>query len=128
MFNILIFLLHSPGICCWTVINLSFAWHQLEAYGYISDSMILLNILHAMYVVDFFWNERWYLKTIDICHDHFGFMLAWGDFVWLPYMYTLQVSYDLQFVLYMTLRKPTKCKGRELKQKYKYLKSELVSY
>lgn len=45
----------------------------------------------AIYVLDFFWNEAWYLKTIDICHDHFGWYLGWGDCVWLPYLYTLQV-------------------------------------
>ena len=42
-------------------------------------------------MLDFFWNEAWYLKTIDICHDHFGWYLGWGDCVWLPYLYTLQV-------------------------------------
>lgn len=42
-------------------------------------------------MLDFFWNETWYLKTIDICHDHFGWYLGWGDCVWLPYLYTLQV-------------------------------------
>jgi len=52
---------------------------------------MLVNVLQAVYVVDFFWNEAWYLKTIDICHEHFGWMLAWGDLVWLPFMYTLQV-------------------------------------
>jgi len=55
--------------------------------------MICLNILQAMYVVDFFKNESWYLRTIDICHDHFGYYFAWGDCVWLPYMYTLQSYY-----------------------------------
>lgn len=49
-------------------------------------------VLQAIYVLDFFWNETWYLKTIDICHDHFGWYLGWGDCVWLPYLYTLQVS------------------------------------
>lgn len=34
-----------------------------------------------------------YLRTIDICHDHFGFYLAWGSAVWLPTMYTLQSQY-----------------------------------
>ena len=34
-----------------------------------------------------------YLRTIDICHDHFGFYLAWGSMVWLPTVYTLQVQY-----------------------------------
>lgn len=48
-------------------------------------------VLQAIYVLDFFWNEAWYLKTIDICHDHFGWYLGWGDCVWLPYLYTLQV-------------------------------------
>jgi len=85
-----------PGIVCWTIINLSFAWHQYEKYRMVTDSVVLINILHAIYVVDFFWNEAWYLKTIDICHDHydhFGFNLAWGDLVWLPFMYTLQAHY-----------------------------------
>jgi hypothetical protein len=36
---------------------------------------------------------RRYLRTIDIAHDHFGFYLAWGDVVWLPFMYTLQSQY-----------------------------------
>ena len=49
------------------------------------------SVLQAIYVLDFFWNEAWYLKTIDICHDHFGWYLGWGDCVWLPYLYTLQV-------------------------------------
>lgn len=55
--------------------------------------MILVNVLQAIYVLDFFWNETWYLKTIDICHDHFGWYLGWGDCVWLPYLYTLQGLY-----------------------------------
>lgn len=50
--------------------------------------------MEAIYVLDFFWNEAWYLKTIDICHDHFGWYLGWGDCVWLPYLYTLQVTQD----------------------------------
>ncbi|CAK8673420.1 unnamed protein product [Clavelina lepadiformis] len=93
LFDFKLFCNGRPGIVCWTIINLSFAWYQKETYGFVSDSMILLNMLQAIYVLDFFWNEAWYLKTIDICHDHFGFYLAWGDFVWLPFMYTLQGLY-----------------------------------
>ncbi|GAM29289.1 hypothetical protein SAMD00019534_124650 [Acytostelium subglobosum LB1] len=82
-----------PGIVAWTLIDMSFAAAQYQQVGYITNSMILLNILHATYVLDFFYNEDWYLRTIDIAHDHFGFMLAWGDSVWLPFMYTLQSHY-----------------------------------
>lgn len=79
-----------PGIVAWTLINISFAATQYARYGVVTNSMMLVNFFQMLYVVYFFWKEAWYLKTIDIHHDHFGWMLAWGDSVWLPYMYTLQ--------------------------------------
>ena len=93
MFDFKLFFNGRPGICAWTLINLSFAAKQYETFGFVSNSMILLNILHAIYVLDFFYNEDWYLRTMDIAHDHFGFYLAWGDLVWLPFMYTIQSFY-----------------------------------
>ncbi len=92
-FDFKLFFNGRPGIVAWTLINLSFMAAQYSMYGTITNSMILINILHAIYVLDFFWNEAWYLNTIDICHEHFGWMLSWGDSVWLPYMYTLQGLY-----------------------------------
>ena len=94
-FDFKLFFNGRPGIIAWTLINISFAFKQYQIYGYVTNSMILVNILQAIYVIDFFWYESWYLKTIDISHDHFGWMLAWGDSVWLPYMYTLQGFYLL---------------------------------
>ncbi|KAH6568282.1 hypothetical protein BASA50_010527 [Batrachochytrium salamandrivorans] len=85
-----------PGIVAWTLINFSFAAAQYNKIGYVTNSMLLLNWLHAVYVLDFFYNEDWYLRTIDIAHDHFGFYLAWGDTVWLPWMYTLQSHFLLR--------------------------------
>ena len=85
-----------PGIIAWTLINLSFAAAQYQKIGRVTNSMALLNWLHAVYVLDFFYNEDWYLRTIDIAHDHFGFYLAWGDSVWLPWMYTLQSHFLLR--------------------------------
>lgn len=82
-----------PGIVAWTLINLSFASAQYVKFGTVTNSMLIVNFLQALYVLYFFWKEAWYLKTIDIHHDHFGWMLAWGDSVWLPYMYTLQAFY-----------------------------------
>lgn len=92
-FDFKLFFNGRPGIVAWTLINLSFAAKQYQLYGTVTNSMILVNVLQAAYVIYFFWNERWYLNTIDIHHDHFGWMLAWGDCVWLPYMYTLQGLY-----------------------------------
>ncbi|PVZ98178.1 hypothetical protein BB558_005816 [Smittium angustum] len=92
-FDFKLFFNGRPGIVAWTLINFSFAVAQYEQLGYVTNSMILLNILHATYVLDFFYFEDWYLRTIDIAHDHFGFYLGWGDCVWLPYTYTLQSHY-----------------------------------
>jgi 7-dehydrocholesterol reductase len=82
-----------PGIVMWTLIDLSFMAYQYQLHGFVTRSMVVVNLLHAAYVVDFFWNEDWYLRTIDICHDHYGFYLAWGSMVWLPTVYTLQAQY-----------------------------------
>jgi len=92
-FDFKLFFNGRPGIVAWTLIDLSAAAYQIENYGKLTDSMLLINVLHAIYVVDYFWNETWYLKTIDICHDHFGWYLAWGDLAWLPFTYTLQALY-----------------------------------
>lgn len=92
-FDVKLFFNGRPGIIGWVLINLSFACKQYQINGYISNGMILVNLLQLLYIVDFFYNEDWYLRTIDISHDHFGWMLSWGDLVWLPYMYTLQAQY-----------------------------------
>lgn len=93
MFDFKLFFNGRPGIIAWTLIDISFAAAQYNKIGYVTNSMYIVIFLHAMYVIDFFWNEDWYLRTIDIAHDHMGFYLAWGDLVWLPLMYTLQAQY-----------------------------------
>lgn len=67
--------------------------YQHQTYGHIDLSLILITTLHVLYVVDFFVNESWYLRTIDIAHDHYGFYLAWGCFCYLPITYTIQAQY-----------------------------------
>lgn len=67
--------------------------YQYQEYGRISPSLVLVTILQFIYVLDFFVNESWYLRTIDIAHDHYGFYLAWGCFCFLPTTYTLQAQY-----------------------------------
>lgn len=33
------------------------------------------------------------LTTMDLLHEGFGFMLAFGDLVWVPFTYSLQAYY-----------------------------------
>ncbi|KAJ3107369.1 7-dehydrocholesterol reductase [Phlyctochytrium planicorne] len=103
LFDFKLFHNGRPGIVAWTLINASFAVAQYREIGYVTNSMILLNFLHAVYVLDFFKHEDWYLRTIDIAHDHMGFYLAWGDSVWLPWMYTLQSHFLVRHQLDLSL-------------------------
>lgn len=40
--------------------DISFAALQAQLHGSISNSMIVVLLLHGVYIVDFFWNESWY--------------------------------------------------------------------
>uniref|UniRef100_A0A8B9Z3U2 Delta(14)-sterol reductase TM7SF2 n=1 Tax=Bos mutus grunniens TaxID=30521 RepID=A0A8B9Z3U2_BOSMU len=67
-----------PGLIGWVLINLA------------------LLIQELLYVGDALWYEEAVLTTMDIIHDGFGFMLAFGDLAWVPFTYSLQA----QFLLY----------------------------
>jgi 7-dehydrocholesterol reductase len=82
--------------------DLSWAAYQYETLGYVTISMVIVLILHTIYAVDFFYNEDWYTRTIDITHDHFGFMLTWGDSTFLPAFYTLQAQYLARYPAHLT--------------------------
>ncbi|KAG2421860.1 hypothetical protein HFD88_005836 [Aspergillus terreus] len=73
--------------------RVAFMAKQYEASGSISNSMVAVALFHAIYTIDFFVNEDWYLSTIDIALDHFGFCLGWGPAAWLPMIYTIQAQY-----------------------------------
>ncbi|KAL2866100.1 ergosterol biosynthesis ERG4/ERG24 family-domain-containing protein [Aspergillus lucknowensis] len=81
------------GMNSWVIIDLSFAALQYQKTGAVTSTMVVAIALHTIYTVDFFINEDWYLSTIDISHDHFGFSLAWGPAAWLPMVYTCQTQF-----------------------------------
>lgn len=82
-----------PGLIGWTLINYCMLAAQWEKYGYVSNSMILVCIFQAWYVFDALVFEEAILTTMDIVHDGFGFMLAFGDLAWVPFTYSLQARY-----------------------------------
>ncbi|KAL6044911.1 7-dehydrocholesterol reductase [Balamuthia mandrillaris] len=59
----------------------------------VSNAMLLVFVLQMFYIVDFFVKEAWYLSTLDIMLDHFGFYLCYGSCVGIPFTYTLQCYY-----------------------------------
>lgn len=82
-----------PGMLLLFLINLACLHHQYHSMGKVSDSMIIMNVLQAFYIFDGVLNEEGCLTMMDIATDGFGFMLAFGDLAWLPWLYSLQTRY-----------------------------------
>ncbi|KAI5465364.1 Delta(14)-sterol reductase [Mariannaea sp. PMI_226] len=87
------FLELRPGMMGWIILNCSWCAQQYRNYGYVTDSAICITAVQALYVVDSWVNESAILTTMDITTDGFGFMLSFGDIVWVPYVYSLPVRY-----------------------------------
>ena len=92
-----------PGMLGWVLLNLAFVAHQYDIYGYISDSIIFITFFQALYVFDALYMEPAILTTMDITTDGFGFMLAFGDLVWLPFIYSLQARYLAVYPVHLGL-------------------------
>uniref|UniRef100_A0A8C5EMP1 Delta(14)-sterol reductase LBR n=1 Tax=Gouania willdenowi TaxID=441366 RepID=A0A8C5EMP1_GOUWI len=94
-FDLKFFCEMRPGLIGWCLINFAMAVTEMKLHNLDSPScsMILVNLFQLLYVLDGLWNEEAILTTMDLMHDGFGFMLAFGDLVWVPFTYTLQAFY-----------------------------------
>lgn len=92
-----------PGLIGWVVINMGMATKQflkrkaLYGSGSITTSMLAVNLMQGLYVWDALYQERAILSTMDITTDGFGFMLAFGDLAWVPFIYSLQARYLVDY-------------------------------
>lgn len=82
-----------PGLLLWLLLNLSCLQEEYLQNGKVTNSMILVNLLQFIYIIDGVLNEEGVLTMIDITTDGFGFMLAFGDLCWVPFCYCLQCRY-----------------------------------
>ncbi|KAJ1973420.1 erg24, C-14 sterol reductase [Dimargaris xerosporica] len=83
-----------PGILGWFVLNFAFLIKQAQTLdGGITDSMILIFLLQGVYIFDTLIFETSVLTTMDVTTDGFGWMLSFGDLVWVPFTFSLQARY-----------------------------------
>uniref|UniRef100_A0A8C8MD75 Delta(14)-sterol reductase LBR n=1 Tax=Oncorhynchus tshawytscha TaxID=74940 RepID=A0A8C8MD75_ONCTS len=84
-----------PGLMGWLVINaaMTLAEMKLHNLNYPSPAMILVNCFHLFYVLDAYWHEEAVLGYMDTTHAGFGFMLVFGDLMWVPFTFSLQSYY-----------------------------------
>jgi delta14-sterol reductase len=92
-FDLKFFCEARPGLIGWVVINFSLMGVQYMRHGTVTLAMILVCAFQFIYIADYFWNEPAILTTTDIMHDKFGFMLVFGDLVWVPFTYVVQAMY-----------------------------------
>jgi Delta14-sterol reductase len=97
-FDFKLFCEARPGLILWILMNLSFAAKQYQMHGTITTPMILVNAFQFFYIADYYYHEEAILTTWDIKHENFGWMLCWGDLVWVPFMYSLQAHYLINHV------------------------------
>lgn len=93
MFDLKVFCEMRPGLIGWVFINYCLLVKEYELRGSVSVSMILVCVFQFWYILDALWYEEAILTTMDIVHDGFGYMLAFGDLAWVPFTYSLQARY-----------------------------------
>lgn len=91
--DVKMFVVGRVGMMLWPLVLTSFAALQNDLTGNTSTAMLIGVGLQFEYILDFFCYEHWYLRTIDIAHDHVGFYIIWGCTAWLPTTYTLHAQY-----------------------------------
>lgn len=60
--------------------------------------MILFQLFWFLWLITHYIREDFMLSTWDIIAENFGFMLVWGDIVYLPYLYCIGGWYLGDFI------------------------------
>ena len=80
---------YRPSLIGLALFNTSFAVVQYETYGHLTLAMALYQVLTWVYVLNYFQFERGMVHTWDIISERFGWMLVWGDYVFVPFFYCI---------------------------------------
>ena len=83
------FFSYRPSLIALALLNASFAVVQYETYGYLTLAMILYQAFTFLYVLNHFQFEGMMVHTWDMISERFGLMLVWGDYVLVPFFYSM---------------------------------------
>lgn len=82
-----------PGLTGWALLDLAFIAQQYRNFGYLSDSIVFTAAVQIFYILYGQFNESRILSMMDMTTDGLGFMLTFGDIVWVPFLYSTQCRY-----------------------------------
>ncbi|KAB5552304.1 hypothetical protein DKX38_009615 [Salix brachista] len=87
------------GMMGWLFINLSVLAKTIQS-ATLSHSMILYQMFCLIYILDYFFYEEYMTSTWDIIAERLGFMLVFGDLVWIPFTFSIQAC-DCELDIYV---------------------------
>jgi 7-dehydrocholesterol reductase len=93
--DIKLFVVGHLGMVIWHLMNVS---HGIYGSNMNNPTSIIICVLQLIYILDWAWNERWYLYTIDMQHDRLGFYLGFGGITWMVTTYTAYGFYTSRSV------------------------------
>ena len=80
---------YRPSLIALALFNVSFAVAQLETRGELMLAMVLYQVFTFLYVLNYFQFEYGMIHTWDMISERFGWTLVWGDYVLVPFFYSL---------------------------------------
>ncbi|MFT5356754.1 MAG: delta14-sterol reductase [Polyangiales bacterium] len=81
--------MYHPSLIGLVVLNAAFPFAQYELYGAVTVEMWIYEGFLWAYLFTHYIREDFMLTTWDIIAERFGFMLVWGDLVYVPFLYSM---------------------------------------
>jgi Delta14-sterol reductase len=80
---------YQPSLIGLSILNVSFAFVQVETHGTLTPQMIAYLAFWWLYMTTHYYFEAGVLSMWDVIAEKFGFMLVWGDLVLVPFFYCI---------------------------------------
>jgi delta14-sterol reductase len=84
---------YRPSLIGLGLLNVSFAAAQYQELGHLTTRMWVYQTFYFVYLLNYFQFEYGMIFTWDIIAERFGWMLVWGDYVLVPFFYSLPAWY-----------------------------------
>lgn len=93
---------YRPSLMGLAILNLALADQQLARYGQITLAMALYQVMTLFYLLSTFEYEEGLLSMWDMVEEKFGFMLVWGDLVYVPFFYCISGFFLVDYLVPMS--------------------------
>jgi protein-S-isoprenylcysteine O-methyltransferase Ste14 len=90
------FFLETHALIMWIAWDALFVWQQYARDGAVSPALALTAAIQTMYVVHHFYGESFLLSMLDFTSENLGWMLTWGNIMFVGFMFTLPTLYASQ--------------------------------